>query len=240
MPRTPRRHSLPDPSSWSSLRRVAASRRDGHPNVTVDYHAELSDRMLDQGFVGTMSLGIEVATGTLRIQSMGKRIRQDLSLISSDGTETTWQQICTQRRDAVEVELVRLDPASERGKGRGVLAYRNFLLWCDLAGVEQVALEAGKDVGGYFWARCGFLPDEASWKVMCLDWQRKAKRAEEDELLALLEAVSALGPIGLVTLARSDYAKSLLHHARWRGLLDLTNPEQRDRARQYAIHNPPP
>jgi hypothetical protein len=196
--------------------------------------------MLDQGFVGTMSLGIEVANGTLQIQSSGNKIRQDLILVSSDGAQTTWQQVCTRRRDAVEVELVRLDPASERGKGRGALAYRNFLLWCDLAGVERVALEAGKDVGGYFWARCGFLPDKASWKAMCLDWQRKAQRAKEDELLALLEAVSALGPIGLVTLARSDYSKSLLLHARWRGLLDLTNRDQRERARQYAIHTPSP
>jgi hypothetical protein len=121
--------------------------RDGHPNVTVEDHSELGDRMFDQGFVGTMSLGIEVVNGTLRIQSMGNGIRQDLILVSSDGAQTTWQQVCTRHHDAVEVELVRLDPASERGKGRGALAYRNFLLWCDLAGVEQVALEAGKDVG---------------------------------------------------------------------------------------------
>jgi len=42
----------------------------------------------------------------------------------------------------------------------------------------------------------------------------KPKRAKEDELLALLEAVSALGPIGLITLARSDYAITLLLYAR--------------------------
>lgn len=217
---------------------AAARKQEGHPNVVVDDQAAVGDQMLDKGFVGAMSLGIDVERGTLRLLQSGNGIRQDLSLISSDGTQTTWQQICTQRRDVVEVELVRLDPASEQGKGRGVLAYRNFLLWCDLAGVQQVALEAGKDVGGYFWARCGFLPDAARWKAMCRDWQQQAQRAGNDDLLALLVAASELGRIGLVTLARSDYAKSLLLHAQWRGLLDLTNPEQRDRARQYAIHNP--
>ena len=52
-------------------------------------HAELGDMMLDQGFVETMSLGIEVANGTLRIQSLGNRVRQDLILVSSDGAQTT-------------------------------------------------------------------------------------------------------------------------------------------------------
>jgi len=148
MPRTPPRRSLPNPSSWASLRKAAGA-RDGHPNVTVENHSGLAERMLDQGFVGAMSLGIEVANGTLRIQSLGNSIRQDLTLVSSDGAQTTWQQVCIRRSDAVEVELVRLDPASERGKGRGTCLPQLSAL-VRSAGVERVTLEAGKDVGGLF------------------------------------------------------------------------------------------
>jgi hypothetical protein len=211
------------------------TRRSGHQAVEVTDHAGVQDQMLNGGFVGAMTFGVDVAHGTLRLQATDHGIRQDLTLLASDGVQTTWQQVCTTRRDDVEVELVRLDPASERGKGRGLIAYRNFLLWCDLAGVRRVALEAGKSVGGYFWARCGFLPDEASWHTLCAGWRRQAQRARAEELLALLDAVADLGPVGMVLLARSDFAQSLLPHARWRGLLDLTNPEQRDRARQYAV-----
>ena len=70
-------------------------------------------------FVGAMSLGIDVADGRLRLTGVGAAVRQDLVLILSDGTQVTWQQTCTRRGDAVEVELVRLDPDSERGMGRG-------------------------------------------------------------------------------------------------------------------------
>lgn len=229
--------AVPDPASWGSLR-AAVSRRSGHQAVVIADHADVQDQMLSGAFVGAMTFGVDVAQGTLRLQSTDHGVRQDLTLVASDGVQTSWQQVCTRRRDAVEVELVRLDPASERGKGRGLVAYRNFLLWCDIAGVRRVALEAGKSVGGYFWARCGFLPDAASWQTLCEGWRRQAQRAKQADLLELLGAVAALGPVGMVVLARSDYAQSLLPHARWRGLLDLTNPEQCDRARQYAVPTP--
>jgi hypothetical protein len=211
------------------------ARRSGHQAVVVTDEAGVQDQILGGSFVGAMSLGVDVVQGALRLQATGHGVRQDLTLVASDGAQTTWQQVCTMRRDTVDVELVRLDPSSERGKGRGLLAYRNFLLWCDLAGVQRVALEAGKSVGGYFWARCGFLPDAESWETLCAGWRRQAQRAHADDLLALLEAVEPVGPEGIVLIARSDFGHSLLPHARWRGLLDLTNPEQCDRARQYAV-----
>ena len=225
--------SIPDPSSWVSLR-AAAARRSGHQAVVVEDPDSLGGGPFGSAFVGAMSLGIDVADGRLRLASVGAAIRQDLVLISSDGTQVTWQQTCTRRGDAVEVELVRLDPDSERGMGRGALHFRNFLLWCEEAGIARVTLDAGKSIGGYFWARCGFLPDDASWRRLCRVWRQRAGRSGIDDLRVLLDKAEAAGPKGLVYLTNSIFGKSLLLHAQWHGLLDLTNPEQRDRARHYG------
>ena len=224
---------IPDPSSWVSLR-AAAARRSGHQAVVVEDPDSLGGGPFGSAFVGAMSLGIDVADGRLRLTGVGAAVRQDLVLISSDGTQVTWQQTCTRRGDAVEVELVRLDPDSERGMGRGALHFRNFLLWCEEAGISRVTLDAGKSIGGYFWARCGFLPDDASWRRLCRVWRQRAERSGIDDLRVLLGKAEAAGPIGLVYLTNSIFGKSLLLHAQWHGLLDLTNPEQRDRARHYG------
>lgn len=45
---------------------------------------------------------------------------------------------------------------------------------------------------------------------------------------------AAAGPVGLVFITKSTFGKPLLLHVQWHGLLDLTNPEQRDRARHYG------
>lgn len=55
-----------------------------------------------------------------------------------------------------------------------------------------------------------------------------------EDLLVLLDKTSIAGPVGLVYVTNSIFGKALLLHAQWHGLLDLTNPEQRDRARHYA------
>ncbi len=229
--------SIPDPSSWSSLR-AAVARRSGHQAVVVDDPSGVAGGQFGGAFVGAMSLGVDVVDGRLRLAALAHGVRQDLILTASDGATLAWQQVCTRRGDTVEIELVRLDPDSERGHGRGSLNFRNFLLWCENAGISTVTLDAGKSVGGYFWARCGFLPDAESWQRLCRAWRQQAERAGAADLLALLENAVDLGPVGLVFIANSHYGKSLLLHAHWRGLLDLTNPDQHNRARQYVVPSP--
>lgn len=232
-PNPPGASPIPDPSSWASLR-AAAARRGGHQSVVVEDPQGIGGGHLGGAFVGAMSLGVDVANGRLRLTGTGTTVRQDLLLTSSDGTQLTWQQTYTRRGDAIEVELVRLDPDSERGMGRGVLHFRNFLLWCETAGIARVSLDAGKTIGGYFWARCGFLPDAASWQRLCRSWRQQAERSRLDDLRVLVERAAAAGPVGMVYVTNSVYGKSLLLHAQWHGLLDLTNPEQHDRARHYG------
>lgn len=186
-----------------------------------------------------MALGADVAVGHLRLRRSGHTIRQDLTLTASDGVQTTWQQICTQDRGRLTVELVRLDPAAAHGRGYGRRSFRNFLLWCEHAGVRQVELDAAKGVGGYYWARCGFLPQVAAWTRLIEDVQAKVQRPGLSSLQRLVAAAKRAGPIGLAMLAASRHGKTLLLHTHWRGLLDLTNAEQLERARAYAHPNDP-
>ena len=55
-----------------------------------------------------------------------------------------------------------------------------------------------------------------------------------DDLVVLLDKAAAAGPVGLVYITNSIIGKALTFHAHWHGLLDLTNSEQRDRARHYG------
>lgn len=238
MPRLSAHPPLPDPSSWASLSQHART-LVGHHAVQVQDDAGVHDDWLSARFVGIMALGADVAVGQLRLTRSGHAIRQDLTLMASDGVQTTWQQICTQDRGRIAVELVRLDPAAAHGRGYGRRSFRNFLLWCELTGVQHVELEAAKGVGGYYWARCGFLPQAAAWEQLISDLQSKVQRPGLSSLQRLVAAAKRAGPVGLAMLAASRHGKTLLLHAHWRGLLDLTNAEQLERARTYAHPNDP-
>ena len=67
-------------------------------------------------------------------------------------------------------------------------------------------------------------------------WGLRFEGEAADERIdkASVDKAEAAGPVGLVYLTNSIFGKSLLLHAQWHGLLDLTNPEQRDRARHYG------
>ncbi len=224
---------IPDASSWTSLR-TAAANRFGHHAVQVEDPDRVATPVTTSSFIGAMSLGLDVVQGQLRLTAVPHGVRQDLVLTASDGLQMLWQQILVQRGDAVAIELVRLDPASKRGVGRGAHHFRNFMLWCEIAGIGSVSLDAGKSVGGYFWARCGFLPDVPTWNRMVAEWRSQAQRMHATDVLDLLNRLAPLGPMGVVYVAGSVYGKSLLLNTHWHGLLDLTNREQRDRARHYG------
>ena len=232
--RRARQHpSIPDPNSWASLRHRAAT-LVGHNAIDVHDDCDLHGDWITARFVGIMVFGSDVAVGSLRVTPAGERVRQVLDTTAGDGVRLVWEQVCSRSRDALSVELVRLDPDTARGQGHGRRAFRNFLLWCELAGVRRVELDAGKDVGGYYWARCGFLPAQADWAAVVAAMKAQAERLGHRSLQTLIQRASTLGPAGLALLAGSQHGKELLLHGRWRGVLDLANPAQLQRAQSYA------
>jgi len=98
-------------------------------------------------------------------------------------------------------------------------------------GIKSVVLQANIDVGGYAWARYGFLMDKDNWNSYRKIIKHEAPSGTSQAVLKLLDSPD---PRAMWAIADSPEGKKLLLGKTWNGKLELSNKEQMERFRAYV------
>lgn len=120
-------------------------------------------------------------------------------------------------------------PASKRAHGIGKQVLAGEVELYKKLGLQTVELTANLSVGGYAWAKYGFLPDKTTWDVM-----------RGNMPLDLDPAFKRPDPKLIWKLADSPNGKDFLIGRSWQGTLDLNDPESMARFNAYVQRALPP
>jgi hypothetical protein len=135
----------------------------------------------------------------------------------------------------------------DKGIGKTILA-NQLKLW-DHLGVEELSLNANIDVGGYAWARYGYVPSISDWE----DIQDRTKRTMKNVIMSAgtrekLDKIldHSADPWQISELAglkekvedpsfggQKEIGKIALLHSSWDGTLDLTSKGAYSDFRRY-------
>jgi GNAT superfamily N-acetyltransferase len=149
--------------------------------------------------------------------------------------------------------LLDLEPEAQgMGVAKDLLA--NAIALYDRAGIQQVELTAALSVGGYAWAKYGFMPrSEREARALYNKVRERLQRLEEVPptarkiVMALTErddpkSIWALSDLDGVTVQQGSrqlpLGKALLLGTVWQGVLRLDDPEARSRFDQYVSKTP--
>jgi hypothetical protein len=157
------------------------------------------------------------------------------------------RRIFPDRSVAVHDFLELNDDAQAAGIAKSLL--RNQIDTYRAIGINHVNLTAGLNVGGYSWAKYGFLPDETAWRGLQTDLRDRMRylRMDNDVRVGVEHLIESENPIALWRLSdmrqpvhrtisndQVPAGKGLLLGQTWKGSLDLTNPEQMKRFDVYV------
>jgi hypothetical protein len=106
-------------------------------------------------------------------------------------------------------------------------------------GIKNVRVFANLEVGGYAWARYGYVPDEGELGSVGVLSEQIADRINEMEIDAdhekmLYALINRDDPRAIWAIADSKYGKELLLGTEWEGRLDLTNKDTMARFNAYV------
>lgn len=148
----------------------------------------------------------------------------------------------------VHHSLLELD-ADVQGRGIAKDLLANSLRLYDLAGIGSIHLTAGLDVGGYAWAKYGFLPSPGratrdlfsriGGRLASLDGVSETSRQVVQRLLQSEDpkALWTISDLDGVTAMRQGrrmpLGKALLLGTTWKGVMHLDNPNARARFNNY-------
>lgn len=136
--------------------------------------------------------------------------------------------------------------AGNRGGGAGKRFFRASMGEYIAAGVKHVDVSANIDVGGYAWARFGYLPKtQSDWNYLQNTLMAKAERMKRENRLsaAELEKVRAivapgdpktLWKVADMQIGGRKIGKELLLNTSWSGRISLSNKEQMRRFTAYV------
>jgi SPP1 gp7 family putative phage head morphogenesis protein len=202
-------------------------------------HEEFVRRMMN--VPDDFGLSIE----TLKTVSGTRRLNVSVDLVGPDGKYAGLisRQVVAEAGmpRVVKHELFELAGAAQAQKiGRRVL--RSSVELYREVGFDIVALQANIDVGGYAWARFGFLPSQEEWGNV-LD--RILKKFTARELIAEFgqEAFDGFtqivgdnlrNPKGIRALAASVMGKRVLMGRSWLGQLDLRDADTMEFFNEYV------
>jgi GNAT superfamily N-acetyltransferase len=99
-----------------------------------------------------------------------------------------------------EVAYLRL-PSNEQSKGVGKDILKSYMDLADNVGADRIALLANIDLGGYAWARYGFVPTPESWKALSVSVRKNLSQCAFSDA-SLANQVS--GHIKTLTSPSSD------------------------------------
>lgn len=177
-------------------------------------------------------------------QASGDRATIEYS--GEDGTSITRR--FTQNRDgSIEVYHAYFR-AGNRGEGSGKAFFRTSMGEYIAAGVKSVKVSANLDVGGYAWARFGYLPaDQDAWDGLRTGLKRRLSSmsgVDEAAKAAMTRILDNPDRRGLWAVADASYngrklGKELLLGTSWSGRIDLSNDEQMRRFTSYVTQGDP-
>lgn len=121
-------------------------------------------------------------------------------------------------------------PSSKQGKGLAKSILRSQVNLYEKLGIGQVMLNANDEVGGYAWAKYGFLHrSKEEWVSMARGLQKEFPIVP-DHIRKLLQSDDRRSLWGL---ADDPDGKTMLITQMWPGVLDLRSREQMSRFRSY-------
>ena len=156
-----------------------------------------------------------------------------------DGKKVEHQTLSIKPQDGASVEDVQ-------GHDIGKKLFASSLDLYDHMGVERIETYANCDIGGYAWARYGFVPDQKTWNFMREQLTMRLPSITNDAVKARVEGLLKLEDprvIGvLAAMKQPVYGKAtqlpvgfgMLKNAGWDGVLDLTNPKRYEIVRAYV------
>lgn len=136
--------------------------------------------------------------------------------------------------------------AGSRGNSSGKRFFRVAFGEYQAMGVKEVGVTANIDVGGYAWARYGFLPkNDGVWQSLGATIRSNASRAlaagtitqdahDKVQLLANAPDKRNLWKIADLEENGQSVGKKMLMHTGWSGVIDMGNAEQMERFTLYV------
>lgn len=133
--------------------------------------------------------------------------------------------------------------ADYQGKDVGKQVFGNQLDLYDHLGIKKVSVSAGLSVGGYAWARYGFVPSQSSWDRIRESAKTQAYRFPADVAARIRVVADNPDPRSVWVLAAMKdkglesghtVGQSLLLGKHWDGTIDLTNKEQYENTKAYV------
>jgi GNAT superfamily N-acetyltransferase len=143
---------------------------------------------------------------------------------------------------------------AEQGKGHAKRMLTQAIEQIKEMGIEKVNIHADMDMGGYSWARYGWVPSQKAWvgpgnlkpgdypdhglraeiehRIGNYDYYNKGKMSAEEKAL-FYKLVKSDDPKKVWILADSKFGKNLLYDMDWRGALDMNDPQAVQRLNSY-------
>jgi GNAT superfamily N-acetyltransferase len=133
--------------------------------------------------------------------------------------------------------------SAQQGKGIGKqVTASNVKMYADL-GITEVHARCNINVGGYAWAKYGYVPrDREAWEELADKVQEKLENMDEDDVSdqereTIIELIDNPDPKAVWAIADSEVGKELLTDTEWDGVLDLTDKEVLERLNAYIGTN---
>jgi 8-oxo-dGTP pyrophosphatase MutT (NUDIX family) len=141
------------------------------------------------------------------------------------------------------------------GSGLGKEILRSQVALYEKLGIQQVKVSANIDVGGYAWAKYGFVQTRDEWtgitrRVLTsrlASFERNPTYRDRDgvqqtmtpqDISGLRKLIASDDPRALWAVADSRHGKRMLLDTNWHGTLDLRNDETMRRFRAYVAPRP--
>ena len=179
-------------------------------------------------------------------------LKMELQLADQKGWAGSMEREFFLRTDSMENGQIGLRKdltGGQSGKNIGRILTGNQVREWESAGLNEISIRAGSDVGGYVWARFGFKPTDDAWKALKGEINARADRllAEgkmtSNERLAVdahtgSDDVTAIWDIAAMRESKSSPSGAylgwqLLSNTSWHGTLVLDDPESMARFNAY-------
>ena len=130
-------------------------------------------------------------------------------------------------------------PTGEQGAGTGKRVLASQIGLYQKLGLQQVNLHANINVGGYAWAKYGFLPSQGDWGKLSQYFSRQLNSprfngVDAGTKNAVQSILSQSDPRAMWALSDSRLGKQLMLGSSWNGSLNLNDPEAMGRFNAYV------
>jgi hypothetical protein len=178
----------------------------------------LVDNEADRLEVDQTLRGVPIRAGIAERDGNTLKIEAELT---GGGVLTLWHAF-DQSAKVAEIKRMRIDPPNMRGGGASRMVLRNLVSWWDNIDAKRLIIDAGKEDGGFFWARFGMVPDAAGWSALKGYLAKRIEHAPED-VQEIVNVIIRSGPRSLVKLASLPDGRALLRGSQWTGFLDFSD-----------------